>query len=602
MSDQETITRLTEENSRLHQTVEKLKRELSRELIENTEQSCNLKDKDRYLAEWMRRHTEMENRYKFLAGNVNEMITIVDAAGIYLFANQRAAEFHGKTIEDIIGKSFREIIAPDILAHYEDEIFNPVLKLQQKVSGSFVMKRGDHTTYIEGHGHPVFNDAGVTIGVINITNDVTEKKQRQLYEEIDQQINFVQAMPMGMEEILRGVFITLCQLEFIDSGGIYFLSEETGNLELLLHYNLSDDFLKQASTYPPETPEFMLALAGIPVYDLIERAPPELRKSFQEEGITSLAVIPLVMGEKLLGCLNLACCESNAFQATRKEFIERVGRRITSLIELHKMQQSLLRTVEKLNKTISDLRINQQILIQKSKMESLGEFSAGMAHEINQPLVIISLSVENIQQKLNTQSAELSPVYLKRKFEAIQLNVKRIQQIINNLRVFALDQSGILFEKVNMAEAITNTLEMVAPRLRSERIIFKCEEVGKPIFVFGNLFKLEQVLLNLISNSIYALKQRQETDRNEPCPKQISLQVTRQDDRVIIDLTDNGIGIPEENLEKLFTPFFTTKMAEGGTGLGLPIVYGIIKEMNGEINITSHVNEFTRVRLTFQGI
>jgi signal transduction histidine kinase len=84
--------------------------------------------------------------------------------------------------------------------------------------------------------------------------------------------------------------------------------------------------------------------------------------------------------------------------------------------------------------------------------------------------------------------------------------------------------------------------------------------------------------------------------------KQIEIKATRSGNVLIMDVFDNGIGITQEHIEKLFTPFFTTKREGDGTGLGLPIVYGIVKEMNGDINITSKVNEFTKVRIILPAV
>jgi C4-dicarboxylate-specific signal transduction histidine kinase len=318
-------------------------------------------------------------------------------------------------------------------------------------------------------------------------------------------------------------------------------------------------------------------------------------------GIRSMAVIPLVNGTNVMGCLNLASTAINPFSEARKSFIQRVSWRITSIIGLHKTQEKLKSTVEILNETISDLRVKQQLLIQKSKMESLGELSAGMAHEINQPLVIISLSVENILQKMESTGNELSVGYLNRKFEAIQLNVKRIQQIIENLRIFARDQSGIHFERVSIREAVGKTMAMIGPKVKSESIQMVLEGVNDHHHVLGNIFNLEQVFINILSNSIYAVNEKNKGVQGAEYAKRISITVTMKEDRVFIDFGDNGTGIREEHIEKLFTPFYTTKM-EHGTGLGLAIVYGIVKEMNGDIVVTSKVDEFTNVRLSFPSV
>ncbi|MCX6305475.1 MAG: ATP-binding protein [Bacteroidetes bacterium] len=477
--------------------------------------------------------------------------------------------------------------------------FNPVLTSTAKVSALVEFIRGDDRVYLDCQGQPVLDDTGALIGVLNVTSDTTELMNWQVYAEIEQQINFLSPLAGGMEDMLKKIFFRLCRLDYINFGGGYVMNDKTQTLELLFQCNFPDDFISRVKSFGRNTPQFEIVSKGVPQYDYLGQMPGNVQAFFHGMGIRSIAVIPLTNGEHILGSLNLASSSTKPFSESRRVFVEGIAWRIASIISLHKAQENLKDTVDVLNETISDLRIKQQMLIQKSKMESLGELSAGMAHEIYQPLMIISLSIENIQQKLNSEAADLSLSYLRKKFETIQLNVTRIQQIIENMRIFARDQSGILFEKVNIREVINKTFEMVNPRIKNEGIQLIREDASENIHILGNIFKLEQVFLNILSNSIYAVNKKMTCDNVNEYRKRIGIKVATGNDRVTIDLTDNGTGIPEDHLEKLFTPFFTTKREGGGTGLGLPIVYGIVKEMNGDIKVRSKVNEFTNVQLVF---
>jgi C4-dicarboxylate-specific signal transduction histidine kinase len=482
------------------------------------------------------------------------------------------------------------------------QIFYPVLSSRTTITQNTAFNIDGKKCYIECQGLPLFDDNGTLIGVMNVSYDKTEQEQRQIYQEIEQHINFLNALPGRMDEILKEFFIRVCRLDHVNFGGVYILNENTQCLELIFHYNLPDHFVKKVESYGRDTNQFKTVAAGFPVYDLIDRQPPDAQTIFADMGIKAIAVIPLTQGETILGCLNLASSVANPFTESRKIFIEGAAWRISSIIGLNLAHEKQVKTVEILNETISDLRVKQQLLIQKSKMESLGELSAGMAHEINQPLVIISLSIENILQKINAQQKDISLTYLRKKFDSMQLNVIRIQHIIDNLRIFARDQSGILFEKVNIGTVITSTLEMIGPQLKKDEIYFLRDNADENLFVLGNIFKLEQVLLNIFSNSIYAVNQKMAGDATGEYKKRIGINISASNDQIIINLYDNGVGIQADHLEKLFTPFFTTKREGQGTGLGLPIVYGIIKEMNGEIKVTSKPDEFTNVQLIFPAV
>jgi C4-dicarboxylate-specific signal transduction histidine kinase len=337
---------------------------------------------------------------------------------------------------------------------------------------------------------------------------------------------------------------------------------------------------------------------GVPQYDIVTSDQINQKLLKDATGKEKIAVIPLMHEKRVVGCLNLLLREPEEISNEDKLFLEAMAWRIARIIGMHEARLKLDKTIAELNETISDLKIKQQILIQKSKMESLGELSAGMAHEINQPLVIISLSIENIMHKMTLGTRALSGPYLQRKFESILMNVGRIQQIIDNMRIFARDQSSINFERVSVGKLVAKTLEMVGVQYRSEGIRIITDNIDEGAFVFGNLFKLEQVLLNLLSNSRYAVHEKAGLPGFDGYQKQIEICAIRHENQIFLEVADNGIGITKDHIEKLFTPFFTTKREEAGTGLGLPIVYGIVKEMNGDVSVDSKVKEYTTVRVS----
>ncbi|MFZ4523551.1 MAG: ATP-binding protein [Bacteroidales bacterium] len=601
---QQSIDKLKRENTSLKNRLDKLTTELSKELTDNVEQTEQLRRKNTVLSKTVRRNNNLisqnsllENRYRIMAENINEPISIVDRNRIFVYANEKMAKLFQKSVSEMINKPLIDILGKDLTDKFDSLIFYPVLESGTMVSGNTTLANGDENYYFNFTGHPILDDNGEIIGFLNVASDITDEVHKQIFSEIEEQIKVQSLMSMDLANILKDIFAKLCRLDYINFGGGYILNEEKQTLDLIFHHNLPDDFVERVKTFNRDSRQFQLVKLGTPRYDYLDEQPAQIKDDFLKMGIKSLAFIPFYHSDKVLGCINVASAMANPFTKSRRVFIENIAWRISSIISMNNAQEKLKTTVDELHETISELRIKQQILIQKSKMESLGELSAGMAHEINQPLVIISLSIENIQQKIQSQPNEISPSYLNTKFESIQLNIKRIQQIIDNMRIFARDQSGILFEKVSIREVICRSLEMLAPRLKPEEIEMVCKNESATIYVLGNIYKLEQVFLNIISNSIYAVNEKMLNLGKDNYKKRIEINVSSDENQVIIEITDNGIGIREENLDKLFTPFFTTKMEGHGTGLGLPIVYGIIKEMNGEIRVKSSVNEFTSVLL-----
>jgi PAS domain S-box-containing protein len=609
MNDSETIDALTRENTGLKIQIDKLTSELNRQINFNDEYVQALREKDMSITETGYAHSMLlstgkmiEERYRVMAEHIDEIVSIVDVEGTYIYVNRKAAELYGLNIRDMIGRSIFEIMGPELANGYKSELFDPVTRENRDAKANAIVNKGNKKVNIEAHCYPIHDDRGEVIGVLNISHDYTADKIKSEYLAIEQSINLITSFSEGLEQTIQDIFFKLCQASCISAGGLYLFFEEHHVLELICHYNLSEDFVSKVRSFDMDSLQYEIVSRGVPQYDIFFELSEKDREVIEKAGRGTGTVIPLVHEKQVVGSLNLILSDPGRVTEEDRSFIETIAWRIARIIELHEAQVKLNRTVDELNETISDLKIKQQILIQKSKMESLGELSAGMAHEINQPLVIISLSVENIMQKMLMGQKHLSLAYLQRKFESILLNISRIQQIVDNMRTFARDQSSIIFEKVNIHELVSKTLEMISVHYRAEGVKIVCTDIDRKAHVIGNFFKLEQVLLNVLSNSRYAVIEKAKKTGDPAFQKQIEIRAVRMGNVLIIDVSDNGIGITEEHIEKLFTPFFTTKREGHGTGLGLPIVYGIVKEMNGDIRVTSKVDEYTRVRITLPAV
>ncbi len=256
--------------------------------------------------------------------------------------------------------------------------------------------------------------------------------------------------------------------------------------------------------------------------------------------------------------------------------------------------QILNRNLEKrVQEELEKIKHQQQLLIQKSKLESLGELAAGMAHEINQPLGSISMGLENIYMKCDNDS--LSEEYLKRKFNSLFQDISRIRQIIEHIRIFSRDQQTENFEKVSINDIIINALSLITTQYKNHKINLSLELSENDYYIYGNKYKVEQIILNLLSNAKFAVDEKLNNSTYTNYQKHIIIKTFTKDNSICINIEDNGVGIPEDIITNIFDPFFTTKKADVGTGLGLSIIYGIVKEMKGEINVESTQGEYTRM-------
>jgi C4-dicarboxylate-specific signal transduction histidine kinase len=219
--------------------------------------------------------------------------------------------------------------------------------------------------------------------------------------------------------------------------------------------------------------------------------------------------------------------------------------------------------------------------------------AAGIAHEINQPLGSISMGLDNLQIKMS--SGEITEEYTKRKTESIFRDIDRIRNIIEHVRIFSRDQQNASVEPVSVSEVVHNALSLIARQYENKGIDLQVKYSTRNDQTLGNKYKLEQVVLNLLSNARYAVREKEKADTTKGYKKTIKINTFANRKECGFIIHDNGTGIPENIINNIFDPFFTTKQEQMGTGLGLSIIYGIIKEMKGEIKAESKEGKYTRL-------
>ena len=232
----------------------------------------------------------------------------------------------------------------------------------------------------------------------------------------------------------------------------------------------------------------------------------------------------------------------------------------------------------------------QALLFQKSKLESLGELAAGIGHEINNPLSIINLSVENALANVNNGR---DYDFIKKKLININSNVDKIAGIIDEIKVFSRDKKPEKKVKININNIIKSVTALITVQYSNKNISLEKKLDQNISHISGFTGKFEQVLFNLLSNSRYAVEKKQASTKDPDYKKRIVISTYEDNDYVYMEFWDNGLGIAKENRNKVFDPFFTNKEIDIGTGLGLSVAYGIIKDFGGEINLTSDPGLYT---------
>jgi two-component system NtrC family sensor kinase len=262
---------------------------------------------------------------------------------------------------------------------------------------------------------------------------------------------------------------------------------------------------------------------------------------------------------------------------------------LTILIATILVTRHLIKVIK--NRDMEADKLAQQ-LMEAGKMASLGELSAGVAHEINNPLAII-LTERQILLDQAGQNPALDEQFkkdLKESLTQIDNQVNRCKRITHNLLRFSR-RAKSLIEKVNLNDFLGEIVELMEREARSSGIKFLTDfdQNLKPIL--SDPSQLQQVFLNLITNAIDA------HDGKPYGSIRITTLADDQNRKARITVADTGSGIPKENLGKIFDPFFTTKPVGRGTGLGLSICYSIIQLLGGKISVASRVGEGTEFAL-----
>ncbi len=231
-------------------------------------------------------------------------------------------------------------------------------------------------------------------------------------------------------------------------------------------------------------------------------------------------------------------------------------------------------------------------LIQASKLATLGEMAAGIAHELNQPLHVVKLGGDFLR-KMVGRGKKVSDEQLKTVAHQICSQVNRASGIIDHLREFArLGDAKV--DKVDINKPIGSVFKILGQQLRLSQIEIELDLDKNLPPIMANSNRLEQVFINLVANARHAME-----DKTPGSTKLLKIRSFVDNGNVVVTISDTGQGIPKNTMDRIFEPFFTTKEVGKGTGLGLSISYGIIKDYGGTIRVESEVGIGTTFELRF---
>jgi histidine kinase len=235
-------------------------------------------------------------------------------------------------------------------------------------------------------------------------------------------------------------------------------------------------------------------------------------------------------------------------------------------------------------------------VIQAGKMKSLGEMSAGIAHELNQPLNAIKMGSEFLAL-MEEQGRTASPEQFHQVVLEISAQVDRAAEIINTLRAFGR-KAEMLKERIDVNKPIGSVLTIVRRQFELDNIRFNLDLGQNLPAILAQDNRLQQVFFNLLTNARDAINEASQASDMD-ARRSIGIRTSAEGGGVAVDISDTGVGIPDDVLDKIFEPFFTTKETGQGMGLGLAITYGIVRDYGGQIRIDSEPGKGTTFHLFF---
>jgi signal transduction histidine kinase len=450
------------------------------------------------------------------------------------------------------------------------------------------------------------------------TNDLSESLQQQTAT--SDVLKVISRSTFGLRTVLDTLTQSAARLCAADSGVIF---QRDGNLcRLAATYGFSTEVVRFAVENPLQldrgsvSGRVILDGKAIHIQDVL--TDPEYGATAHQlsAGFRTMLGVPLLREGVTIGSFALTRTEVNPFSEKQIELVTTFADQAVIAIENARLFNEVQERTKELSKSLDDLRAAQDRLIQTEKLASLGQLTAGIAHEIKNPLNFVnnfsSLSTELIDElsdalkpaalddKVREEVNELTQM-LKGNLEKVVQHGRRADSIVKNMLLHSREGSGE-HRPADINAIVEESLNRAYHGARAERSGFNItlQRDLDPAAGMIDLYPQEmtRVFLNLISNGFYAATKRK-TEAGDGFEPTLSATTKNLGSRVEIRIRDNGTGIPPEVKERMFNPFFTTKPAGEGTGLGLSMSHDIVvKQHGGRIEVDTVPGAFTEFIIT----
>jgi two-component system NtrC family sensor kinase len=432
--------------------------------------------------------------------------------------------------------------------------------------------------------------------------------------EVSQAVNST----LDLETVLATIIAKAVQLSGTDAGTIFVFDEASQEFQVRASFGMPEELVEALKQRHIRLGETMVSAVTV------ERRPMQVADVQNEDsslvldvilraGFRALLTIPLLGADRTIGALVVRRKEPGEFPKRIVDLLQTFAAQSVLAIDNARLFDEVQSRTRELARSLESLQTAQDRLVQTEKLASLGQLTAGIAHEIKNPLNFVNnfsaisaelidelqqlLADAHIDDRLRASIREIAQMAQDNLDKVVQ-HGKRADSIVKNMLLHSRQGSGER-QPVDVNAIVEESLNLAYHGARAEKQGFNItfDRSLDPTAGEADLFPQEitRVLLNLISNGFYAVtKRKSETDGADYYEPTLAAATKNLGDSVEIRIRDNGTGIPPEVKEKIFNPFFTTKPAGEGTGLGLSISYDIIvKQHGGSIEVDTQPGKFT---------
>lgn len=523
-----------------------------------------------------------QERYRDLIEHMSDAVWRIDNEGRFTFVSPAVKALSGYAPEELLGREFRMVMT-EAGAHLAEASLAD--RLAGKLTASFARlelehRRKDGSTFLgEVSTRPIHDATGRLVEIQGITRDITERKRaenalqnRLAIEELVATISgrFANITPLQIDSEITNTVETVGRFMNVDHAFVAIFSPDASEIIRLYEWIAEGIDPHSLQTPPVPVSAFVWSMGKITrgknvLLPRVVDAPAEAaeeREVWAANHIKSLVGIPIVLANSVVGFLGL---NSVRAEQTVTEEDVRLLRLVCEILANALLRQRTHHVSEE----------QRDRFLNSAKMSILGEMASNVAHEINNPLAIVSGSAEQLQNFL-----QMDPVpreHIPRLTDTIIRNVSRIQTIVKGLRAFARKGDHDPFQETSVQVIVDDTVVLCRDRFATHRATLTVEPIPSELKVACRPTQIMEVLFNLLSNALHAV---------EDCTERwVRIAAEDAGSDVTLTITDSGHGVPPEIAKTLFDRFTTTKDIGKGTGLGLNISKRIVMAHEGTLTL-----------------